>query len=230
VEAETERQDLLPLRLPTASPANLQAAQLRLALGKFAHARLSRLAIDYDVVGAIADHLVTGAFRPIRDVAKAAQLESLRHKTLGLTELNWFHTGCSDVDVARLVDTLSPVNTDDGSEDSWMPTTALARLWLHGNPRITDASAAGLLRVATARDSNLVHIDLRETAMSADKTSQIAAAVSERARALQIERSVEQHARSLREGPARCEALMLWGGTAQCRFCPHFAVGCSHTE
>lgn len=171
----------------------LQRAWTRLSLAKMAHTRLSCFRLDYDVLGLIAAHTVN--FRPIMVVPRAAQLRSVCTNDSALIELNWFHSGCSDADVIALVDALSHAARERNPR--------LQRLWLHDNPRITDASAPGLLQVATAHWSSLELINLDATSMCVAKRAEIAAAVNTRSRALWNERIEQQRAQALRDEPAR---------------------------
>ena len=199
---------------PTDSPL-LQAARMRLALAKLAHARLSRrIRLDYDVLELIADSFPRDRLPP-RELPKAAQLARLRANDPTMTELNWFNCSCNDAEVAALVDALSPatataaVVVEEGCplEEPRRPNTALSRLWLHDNPRITDASAAGLLRVVATRGgsdaSGLVTLELRGTGMSAENITEINRNVRERAAALWSEAYKKQEALSAAQAPAR---------------------------
>ncbi len=172
----------------------LQQAKTRLSLAMMAHTRLSRLRLDYDLLGLIAEHMVN--FRPIQVVSRADHIRHVRTNDPALgTGLNWFHSGCSDADVAALVAALSHA-ARDGS-----PT--LQRIFLHDNPRITDASVPGLLEVATASWSNIELINLDDTSVCAEKRAEIAAKVNECRRRLWSERLELQRAQALRDEPAR---------------------------
>ena len=174
-------------------PHKLQQAWARVSLAKMAHTRLSRLRLDYDLLGLIAAHTVR--FRPLQVVPRAAQILGVSTNDSALIELNWYHSGCSDADVVALVDALSHAARDGNPR--------LQRLWLHDNPRITDASAPGLLRVATAHWSSLELIKLDATSMCAAKRAEIAVAVDTRSRALWDARIEQQRAQTLRDTPAR---------------------------
>ncbi len=172
----------------------VQQARIRMSLAMMAHTRLSRLRLDYDLLGLIAEHMVN--FRPIQVVSRADQIHLVRTNdpALGMG-LNWFHSGCSDADVAALVDALSSAARDG--------TPTLRRVYLHDNPRITDTSAPGLLQVATASWSNLELIHLDDTSMCAEKRAEIADKVNERRRNLWAERLELQRAQALCDEPAR---------------------------
>lgn len=165
-----------------------------MALAKLAHSRLSRLRLDYDVLGLIAVHVAD--FRPIQVVPRAAQILGVRTNDASLGhELNWFHSGCSDGDVDALVDALCTAAC------TGKPT--LRRLWLHDNPRITDASAPGLLQMATAQWSSFEVINVDGTGICSENRAEISAAVSERSKALWREQVEQQRAQTVLDEPAR---------------------------
>lgn len=179
------------------SDPNLQEARTLLSLAKMAHTRMSCLRLNYDLLGLIAEQLVH--FHPIRVVPKDAQIVGIRTNDPALgTELNWFNSGCSDTDVSALVDALSTAAETFGS-----PT--LQRIFLNGNPRITDASAPGLIRVATSHWSNLEVMHLTGTSMGAENRSAIAGAVQERSKALWREHLDRQRVHTLLDEPAKAK-------------------------
>eukprot|EP01043_Picozoa_sp_COSAG02_P061063 COSAG02_NODE_8119_length_2701_cov_2.463105_2_plen_243_part_00 len=172
----------------------LLQAKIRMSLAMMAHTRLSRLRLDYDLLGLIAEHMVD--FRPIHVVCRVDQIHLVRTNDPALgVGLNWYHSGCSDADVAALVDALSCAAGNG--------TPTLRRLYLHGNPRITDTSAPGLLQVATSSWSNIELINLDDTSMCAEKRFEIAARVNERRIKLWNESLELQRAQALRDEPAR---------------------------